>query len=150
MLVLKDMPMAAATYTLTVGEEQARVLNAALELYSRVGMGQLGFILEHPEVQKRMSGLRETALECEDALDDVKKAIFGMASGQYHSIASGELAEETRSAWDLQQVIRHRLAWDRAGNPPLRDFATMCAVHFDQPTQSSGHALAVIAKKDEA
>ncbi len=132
--------MADADYSLKLNADQAKVVQAALELYSRVGMGQLGYVLEHPEIHKRLAGSpREVA---EQTLETAKQAIFGMVHGQYHGIHSRELEDETASAWDLQQVIRHRLAWDQAGNPDHRDFRTMGGVRFDEPRRASTQPLA--------
>ncbi len=46
-----------------------------------------------------------------------------------------------RRAWDLLQVIRHRLAWDDAGNPPTRP---SMQVMYDVPLNSAGEPPAEI------
>jgi hypothetical protein len=141
--------MSDPEYNLTLNADQARVIQMALELYSRVGAGQLGFLMEHPEIQKRTRAARLSVTELQVAIDGIKGAIYAdMAPGQYYGIHSRELLDDTRSAWDLQQVIRHRMAWDQAGNPEKRDFNTMFQVFFDDPMAASKQPLARIAKVD--
>lgn len=107
--------MSTKVYTLTITEEQARVISIATELFSRVCIGQT---------------------------DDLRfwkpKANIGMH----------DTCDEGQLAWDLYQVIRHRLAWDRAGNPPVRDWKTMMTVDFDEPLKIGPEPLAGIKHEE--
>src|SRR5574340_577948 len=102
-------------YTLTITAQQAQVLSAACEILARLGIGQYDDALRH---LPQREGIDWSAWH-----DDVRtigqmlskhmpNGIDGYRSslGINHTKAS----EESRAAWDLYQVIRHRLAWDRA------------------------------------
>jgi len=52
--------------------------------------------------------------------------------------------EQAALSWDLYQVVRHHLAWERAGNPSQRDFSSMMAVDYDRPAKRSVEPLMVI------
>ena len=112
---------------LKVSEEQARVLRDACEMYARMGKGQLGFIAEHPSLPRAASCIG-----------------MGLRSAEYAlkaSVLANEDAVPTCRAWDLYQVIRGRLAWDEAGNPPERP---SMQVMYDVPMNTAGETLAEI------
>jgi len=52
---------------------------------------------------------------------------------------SEKIHDVFRIAWDLQQVIRHRLAWDRNPKGGIQ-------VSFDDPLKSSREPLASIKR----
>ena len=131
-------------YRLVINREQAGTIRRALDMWSRIGMGQLAEILEHPDLQSRMWSGSERPEKLRAALDSLKHDIFGLDAGAYHAIHSKLVHDDNRIAWDLLQVLRHRMAWDYAGNPPVRDWATMLAVDFDPPSRSSRLPLATI------
>lgn len=90
-------------YQLTITEKQAEVLGSALDLYSRIGIGQLEAIewiyryLNCLEIDK-LDKLREN-------LEAAKKAIC--PNGSY-SILNGLVNERFRIAFDLEKVISHQ------------------------------------------
>jgi len=120
-------------YELRITDEQARVLRDACEMYARVGMGQLEFIAEHPALSGTASCVRPYIRAAENALHTVTLL--------------NEEAPRVRRSWDLYQVIRGRLAWDDAGNPPARP--TM-QVMYDKPLSTAGEPLAEIRADDTA
>jgi hypothetical protein len=123
-------------YTLTLTEEQAGILVDALDLYSRIGIGQF------EECVRVFDHALELPIETRDAckasLDHAKFVIAGLPSGGSHGIHNPKVRDAFRVAYDIQQVVRHRIAWDRnpEGNRSL--------VHFDEPRQISKHPLATI------
>lgn len=54
---------------LEINEEQARVLKNALELYGRIGMGEVRELIEHPSFRDRNFD-RHRVKEC---MDEIKK-----------------------------------------------------------------------------
>lgn len=124
---------------MVVNERQAEVIKQAVEFYSRIKAGQLQelWYLCYSKDQDRQ--------QFEKAATELKKCLFPdlQPSGSYG------IGQDTRKgdgrgdvAWDIHEVVRHRLAWDRAGNPPVRDFSTMMGHDFDKPTSWSGEPLA--------
>lgn len=143
-------------YTLTINTEQANILIKALDLYSRIGMGQLGSLIDHPDLFSRMmtkDGWHIMTLG--DKLEPVKQELFGLSKGCYHGIHSDQIDDSNRVAWDMLQVVRHRLAWDWAEHTGKtdgveRNWSTMMAVSYDKPMKSSDKVeLATIERIDE-
>ncbi len=116
------------TYTLNMSEEQAQILVRALDLYSRIGIGQFEEILDvYDPLHKRVP------VEARDAarrLLNSVKAVYGHPANGSNGIHSPEVRDEFRAAYDIQQVVRHRLAFDRH---PEGGFQ----VNFDEPRQIS-------------
>ena len=87
----------------------------------------------------------------------LSRYMIGCVDG-YHSnlgIYNDEVRPEAKSAWDLYQVIRHRLAWDNAvaegviDSPDApRNWTAMLGVHYDKPMTSSAEPLAEIRRVD--
>jgi hypothetical protein len=127
-------------YQLFLTEKQAQVLVNALDLYSRIGMGQLSEVA----YVLRLNALGNPNGQA-DALAKVEKltreaASYWMGgSGSYYGIFSDKINDSFRVAWDLQQVIRYRLAWDRNPEGGIQ-------VNFDKPLKSSQESLAYIKK----
>ncbi len=127
-------------YQLWITEKQAQVLVNALDLYSRIGMGQFSEITH----VLRMNALgnpsgQADALAKVDELTRKASSYWMGGSGDYYGIASEKINDIFRVAWDLQQVIRYRLAWDRKPEGGIQ-------VHFDEPWKSSAEPFAVIKK----
>ena len=124
-------------YKLAVSEEQAQILVDALDLYSRVaGMGQL-----QPATEPWLSRCEPEQLEqARHHLLQAGCALTGMEPHASYGIRSDRVPDRYRVAYDMQQVIRHRLAWDRS---PEGGFG----VWFDEPHQTGQHELAKIERK---
>lgn len=124
-------------YTVELAEAHAEVLARALDLYSRVGTGQLEEVLA---VFDAGHELPAEARELARAYIDSAKVSVGLPASGHRGIHGEATRDEFRVAYDLQQVVRHRLAWDRR---PEGGFQ----VDFDEPTQTSaGVPLAAIRR----
>ena len=117
------------TYKLTLTANQAEVLVKALDLYSRIGIGQFEEVRDVYDRDLKLDLCqRETvrhALEC-------AKLAVGLPVNGGPSIGNQEqVREEFRTAYDIQKAVRHRLAWDQhpEGRPSN--------VHFDTPIRGS-------------
>lgn len=73
----------------------------------------------------------------------------------YFSISSKEVNPAAQIAWDLQQVLRHRMSWDHAVREGIvpsidspRDWSKMMGVNYDKPFMASSEPLATITKGD--
>lgn len=130
-------------YTITVTRQQAQTLQTACEVLARLGIGQFRDALDHlPTGEFRPS----------DWHDDMD-AIGEILSKHTPSHVDGDRTSAVaKDAWDLYQVIRHRLSWDAAiergdiqpGQP--RDWQKMMGVNYDTPMQTGVEALAQIVK----
>lgn len=121
-------------YQITMTEEQARLISDALDLYTRMGLGQFEKIVDVYDQGYTMGDYPRARLR--DALDGAKVAAGHPINGS-HGIHNPQVRRVFRSAFDLQQVIRNRLAWDRTpkgGN----------TVDFDEPEKIGEHDLPTI------
>jgi hypothetical protein len=81
--------------------------------------------------------------EVRKLLVEVKKKLFPELTEDAHwGITSKKIPEESRIAFDLEQVIRHRLAWDKKPEGGH-------TVDFHEPHSWSNCPLAKITKKKE-
>lgn len=129
-------------YNIVVDEAQARILVAALDLYARIGIGQF------TEIVRVYNYEWKTPIPMVDRLVDAMdaaKRIVGFGPGGSYGIHSPDVHDVFRRAFDIQCVIRHRLAFDRT---PEGGFG----VDFDEPRQIGELPLPTIShvtKKDE-
>lgn len=138
-------------YTLTLNEEQAQIISKALDMYSRIGIGQLETVIDHPEIIKRIfdgSAQVESFPSARNLMYPAKKILFGYDTNASAGIYSREVLDCNRVAWDIKKVIDHRISWDKAGNPPERNWSTMMGVSYDDPSQSSEIPLPEFKKVD--
>jgi hypothetical protein len=112
-------------------EGQANIIVSVLDFYFRIGIGQMENLLEQPFIWQHIP-LHETRYVLEDAVYMLKTFIDMPRNGS-HSIYNSE-CPEAQQAYDILSVIRHRLAWDKAGNPPTRDWKTMFGPHYVPPS----------------
>jgi hypothetical protein len=127
-------------YHLAMTDRQAQVLVNALDLYSRIGMGQLTEVAHI--LRMNVIGNPGGTVEALDAVERLTREAASCwmgGSGGYYGITSEKISDVFRVAWDLQQVIRYRLAWDRKPEGGIQ-------VHFDDPIKTSSEELAVIKK----
>jgi len=106
-------------YRLTVTEDQARVIAEALELRARVGTGQLKYLDDviwgYEDHAKRPDLIPEIV----DNLESLEMACGLAITGyprQFKSITNTDVPRDTRRAWDLSRVIRHRMAVERSSD----------------------------------
>lgn len=117
-------------------ENQARVLMRALDLYSRVRMGQFRTI------SYLFTPYREFDWTVVDYhLDATKRAIFPeLDTNAYYGIFNDEVGD-AKNAWDIHQVVRHALAWHR-------NLEGGITVDFDEPWATSDEPLPTIELED--
>ena len=120
--------------------EGYQLLNA-LEL-SRLHMGQFFPLTDH---------VRLRTWEERDAFQQQLKSILypDLPTRDFYSLHSVEVSEKARIAYDLIQVIRQRLAWDKIGKDPDKDqrnWPDMMGLCYDQPIRVSTEPLAKMEK----
>jgi len=127
-------------YRLTFNEEQADLLVRALDAYSRLCVGQFNTAVESAWMHKILEVDRK---DVEYHCNQLKRIFTGINSpGASYGIYSKEIPDGARIAWDIQQVVRNRLAWDRNPQGGI-------TVNFDTPMQASEQPLPVIEKSVE-
>lgn len=141
--------MTERIYTITVTERQARIISNACDLMARIGIGQWPEFLHYLPGANRM------------AWNDIRKELLPIMSkhlvpvvgisgwGSSLGVGSDKSAPDTDEAFDLNAVIRHRLAWDRAMDSGITDGATrnwpeMMGVDYDEPAHWGDEPLAEI------
>ncbi len=124
------------SFVLHLSEQQANVLVAALDFYSRIGCGQIeevqNLLALEPHLNPDRDGNSYQAVK--NALNFVRRDLFGRSG---FSISDRKVPNRYKCAWDLQQVIRHKLAW--TANP-----AGSWGVSFQEPDQSGKEDLATM------
>lgn len=134
------MKKTSKRYALTITEEQAKTLVNAIDLYQRIGMGQLD---EVKFIAVPSPGHKLNFVELDQTIAILKMQLLGWPNiGTSHSIMSNVLPDKFRVAWDIQQVIRYRIEHDglKPGEKPG------CYVPFDKPRQTSKEPLPEIEK----
>jgi hypothetical protein len=126
-------------YKLIVSEKQAKTISWALDFYSRTMGGQLEDILCRFHWKNLKDDQRD---EAHNTLTDLKCTLTGLNPNQ-PNMGLHNISEEGRIAYDLHQVIRHKIAHD---NPDDRH---KYSVDFDTPLKFSSESLAKIESLDE-
>ncbi len=124
-------------YNLKFNQEQAQIIIRALDLYARIGIGQFESILDVYDRPcnldlKERDGIREGLRHAKLCAGHPENGSFG--------IHNSKVRDEFRAAFDIQQVIRHRVAHDRSpegGNQ----------IDFDTPYRISSQPLPEIESK---
>lgn len=118
-------------YQLIINAEQAKVISAALESYSRMMVGQIGYALEPLTFQQMKNGKDINHKKLRELCDEVKATLTDFSHpGASYGIHSEEVDDSARVAYDIKKVIEHRLSYDRKpeGGPTL---------NFDIPNKTS-------------
>lgn len=130
-------------YTVTLTGHQLGLISNACDAIARAGTGQFRDSLEHmPTKEVYPSGYHE-------ALDDIGKILAPFMIHQVDGwrsslgIMSEDVKPRYRELFDLHQVIRHQLSWDRADGD--KDASTF-GVSFDEPWPTSDLPLIKISK----
>jgi hypothetical protein len=123
-----------------INEEQAKIIINALDFYSRIGIGQfIEIVLAFSWWQCDEQWFNHRN-EVERLIYDAQFNLTGMPFNASYGIFSPEVHENAKIAWDIQQVIRYRLAWDRNPKGGM-------TVDFDDPMRSSTKDFPIIEEK---
>jgi hypothetical protein len=132
-------------YTLTINKEQARIICEALEVYSRLKHGQIHELRELFR-DRWCAPNSPFNWSTEPLLDGLKALIFPeLVKNSYHGVGSKVYPEST-VAWDIMQVLRHKLAWDRL-KAEGKDKPEHYGVQYNPPMRFGSEPLAQIEAK---
>lgn len=96
-------------YQLTLNSEQVNVLIQALDVFSRIGMGQLEIVAESLRDQYQYSIPRNKLQTIEYCLDAAKQAL-GHDKNSSFGILSPDTPKCSKIAYDIQCVVRQAVA----------------------------------------
>ena len=118
---------------LELNEQQTDIVIKALELYSRIGTGQVNAILSHP-VNEQLEA--EAHFEADKALFEYKKIVFPelKAPGDSMSLRNEEVVVESKNAYDIMQAMKHEVALaDKKGEHSVWRFEPRIAGNLNLP-----------------
>ena len=133
--------------TIEVDENQARLIQRALDFYSRVGIGQMERILEYPTFEKVLaerlkvdgktdwSKFHDTKDKANDRLHEAREIVLntGISKNGSYGIFNPDVDESCRVAYDILQVVRHEF-WKQ--DPDRSDVTVDSSAHLS--TENSG------------
>lgn len=137
-------------YTIKLNKSQLETLSAATEVLARLGVGQFDYAFDWLPFAKGKYITHEDQLYFSERLAPLMvHNIDGYRSSL--GINCNETPEFSKIAWDLYQVIRHRLSWERAVEEGIvtslddtRKWPEMMTVDYDTPFHASEEPLAEI------
>lgn len=133
------------TLTLELTELQAAILKDALELYFRVGLGQLNQVTSVLLPMRQEKYLKEDVhdnyLEIREAFVEAKRLLFGFGHGESHGIFSPHLPDRFKVAADIHDSVRSKLAWHK--NP-----GGGFTVDFDPPAHFGSEPFPTVTIKE--
>lgn len=147
-----------------ISDEQAYVIVEALDLFSRVLIGQaeeVGSVMNKYSVNMLDSevvgdvGKQYTQHKPDkkaydehhdftDAIRSLKHNLLGIHSNGSYGIHSGAVHDNARVAYDVQQVLRNHLAWKNYSGDSVMG---TIGVSFDRPYQTSKLELPKIVEE---
>lgn len=133
-------------YRLTLSETQVNVLQQALDMYFRVGMGQTTEVVEH--IIPPIKDMEEWCKRRDAVTAKMREAkMLAMPDlhdhHSYYGIYAPEIDESNRVACDVHDVIRYVMAWERF---PKGGFG----VAWDRPAHKSAEPLPLMERVESA
>ena len=138
-------------YLLELDEAHIKAILPALDLAARLHIGQLGMVSEYlvfnVNTPNKVNHFNDAVTS---HLEAIKKIFFQEGSlNAGYGINNPAVAETARLILDVHDVLRHRIAWDEAGNPPQRT-KEMMQVYYDKVYQLADSVeLPTVVRKDE-
>lgn len=127
------------SYKIVCNKDQLAIIRSACELYARILMGQFNTILFEPLAHIDLPTENYHAIS--ELLDQAGKRVWGLNGGS-PGIRNPKMPEVARTAWDINWVIRHLLAFI---NEPQGGHS----VSFDKPEQSGKCPLPEVSITDD-
>jgi len=136
----------ALSYNLKISVDHGYLLIKALDFYSRIFMGQLGEIeyLVRMEELHPVEGHKPDLEKVKSLCDELKAEIFGMPQNMSWGIRNTQVGVDAQRAYEIQQILRHRLAHDLY---PLKP-GQWGGVIYDTPMGITGNPMPELQKLD--
>lgn len=134
-------------YALSLSKEQAQVVREALEVYARLKHGQFDIALHDLFIDRFGEG--EWNHDTKEVLcGELKRCIFPeLYKNEFYAVGN-KVYPESSVAWDIMQVLRHRLSWDKLKEEG-KDKPDFMNVNYDKPMGFSGQPLPVMSREGE-
>lgn len=127
-------------YLLKISKHQAEVISLALDVLSRIGLGQFDIAISDAMKERfwGMEGKDFNRDEVQHHFNELKRILTGHPPNGSYGISNEEVNDKYRVAYDIHQVIRNRLAWDeKPEGDPIK-------ISFQDPMQWSKEHLPTI------
>ena len=142
------------TYTVTLTEEQLKVIEQATEFLARIQGGQIREVFDHLPLRKDMDWGRYHEIQDEITKmmpDILKDGIDGWSSS--FGVGNTCLPKAHDIAWDIYSTFRYYRSWQYAidqnwvedFNSP-RDWTKMMGVNYDNPFHWSQEPLPTVQR----
>jgi hypothetical protein len=141
-------------YQMTVTKEQLQVISNACNVLARLQLGQWDIMFDELPVQKELD--YEKYHQIKDTLRQMMPMILAGGMDGLHSsygVANPNLPRENGVAFDLRDVIRHKLSWEDAVEKGIiesedapRKWPEMMYVNYDPPMKWGDEKLATITR----
>lgn len=138
-------------YYIELTEKQLRALNLACEVCARIKIGQVGQALNMLALTNSDSKIIG-GVEFQRQIDAIVKPLMGLTRDASFGVGKFPDAD---LLFDLHEVFRHRLAWDKACENGIikpdepRKWPEMRTVDYDEPMGWCDEPLAKIIKINE-
>jgi hypothetical protein len=126
------------TYTIEVTKEQLATLSMACEITARLGICQIDMAFDEMPFREPVDWSAYHAM-----MDDIRRQLRVHCDA---NLGIRSAKDRHKEAWDLYQVFRHRLAWDRLADEG-KTKPDMCLVIYDEPFKTADQPLAKIERK---
>lgn len=114
--------------------EHAHIINEALDLYIRIGLGQIGSISNH------LHHFNPCSYEISRLIESIKPDAIRLGCGCSLGITSKELPDRFRVACDILECLRNKVAWSEH---PEGGFGTQ----FQEPFHWSKQTPQIVVKE---
>lgn len=131
-------------YVIVCDEDHIYDMMKALDSFSRLGAGQLDIVLDdicmnfYYEINKRS----DNQVSYNQCIAVLKNIIYGLQSNSNYPIGSPKLNDTFKNCWDMYQVLRNRISWDKN---PKGGYSLI----FDPPLKTSKKTLIKITKVEK-
>ena len=125
-------------YTIEVNESQVATISLACEILARLGICQIDMALDELPFVEPVDWTEWHAMK-----DELNAKLRKHCDANIGIRRSGD---RHRIAWDVHQVLRNRLAWDRLKDDG-KSSPDFPGVSYDKPFKVSEEPLAEIKKK---
>lgn len=128
-------------FEMELNDQQMRVIIDAIELYSRLHIGQF---TDLPTSDNKRITFEEA--------EQIKNIVFPeLSRGASYSITSNDIKDSGNISWDLYQSFRQEYFWKKDGKDwrvDDRDWPAMMQVFYDTPYVTSKYPLPTIKMDD--
>lgn len=137
------------TYQVTMTEAQLKVVSEACDLLARIQLGQWTYAFDHLPIDKDIDwGIYHLVKDRIQSMTPLilEKGMDGV-SGSY-GVSHPSLPPQNGIAFDIRDVIRHKLAWEKAVEEGIvesvespRKWPAMIGVDYGTPTHWGSEPL---------